>query len=203
MTAARSEVVLTVANAIAILVRPAPGGRHERDEAAEAALRRAAQRDDLSIRRRPTDRPVLGPPYHELGVSLSHRADLLLAAFAPDGAVGVDIEIEDTSGLDPIAFATDHFSPKEAAALAAFDSATALEMCYRLWVAKEAALKVTGRGIFDGVDEPDLAGQLDLVRCDSASIRLDARGRLPAIALTVTGLPGGRISRSIARLRRI
>ena len=186
MTAARSEVVLAVADAIAVLVRPVPGGREERDEAAQAALRSAAQRDDLSIYRRPSDRPALGPPYHELGVSLSHRSDLLLAGFSPDAAVGVDIEVEDANGFDPIAFAADHFSKKEAAALAPLDSATALELCYRLWVAKEAALKISGRGIFDGLDEPDLAKHLNLILIDGATMRLEAGSRLPPIALTVT-----------------
>lgn len=190
MATPRFEVVLTVADAIAILVRPMPGGRAERDQIAQTALRTAIQRDDLAIYRRPSERPALRQPYHELGVSLSHRADLLLAGFAPDGAVGVDIEIEDVNGFEPVTFAADHFSPKEAAAVAALDSATALETCYRLWVAKEAALKISGRGIFDGLDEPDLATQLNLLRTDGATIHLGAGSRLPPIVLTVTRLAG-------------
>ncbi|PST21547.1 phosphopantetheinyltransferase [Rhizobium sp. JAB6] len=188
MTAPLFEVVLTVADAIAVLVRPMPGGQEERDKAAQLALRSAARRNDLSICRRPSGRPALRPPYHELGVSLSHRADMLLAGFAADGAVGVDIEIEDSNGFDPAAFASDHFSTKEAAALAALDSAAALEICYRLWAAKEAALKISGRGIFDGLDEPDLAAQLNLLRTDGATIHLGPGSRLPPIALTVTRL---------------
>ncbi|GAC1044835.1 4'-phosphopantetheinyl transferase family protein [Rhizobium sp. No.120] len=188
MTTPRFEVVLTVADAIAVLVRPMPGGREERDQAAQAALRSAAHRNDLSIYRRPSDRPALNPPYHELGVSLSHRADLLLAGFAPNNAVGVDIEIEDINGFEPVAFAADHFSLKEAVAVAALDSAAALEVCYRLWVAKEAALKISGRGIFDGLDEPDLTAQLNLLRTDGATIHLGAGSRLPPIALAVTRL---------------
>ncbi|NTJ61947.1 4'-phosphopantetheinyl transferase superfamily protein [Agrobacterium rhizogenes] len=196
MTAPRFEVVLTVANAIAILVRPMPGGRAERDKVAQVALRTATQRDDLSIYRRPSERPALRHPYNELGISLSHRADLLLAGFAPDGAVGVDIEIEDINGFEPVTFAADHFSPQEAAAVAALDSAAALEICYRLWVAKEAALKISGRGIFDGLDEPDLAAQLHLLRTDGAIIQLDAGSRLPPIALTVTRF-GGAAAQSV------
>ncbi|AYG70268.1 MULTISPECIES: 4'-phosphopantetheinyl transferase superfamily protein [unclassified Rhizobium] len=190
MTAPRSEVVLRVADAVAVLVRAAPGGREERDRAAEAALRSAAQRDDLVICRRPSDRPALKPPHHELGVSLSHRDDLLLAGFSPDSAVGVDIEIEDINGFDPTAFAADHFSQGEAAAIAGLDSDAAREVCYRLWVAKEAALKISGRGVFDGLDEPDLAKHLDLIRIDGATIRLEAGSRLPSIAVSVTRLAG-------------
>lgn len=190
MTAPRFEVVLRVADAIAVLVRPAPDGRMERDRAAQAALRRAAQRDDLVIYRRPSNRPALNPPLHELGVSLSHRADLLLAGFSPDAAVGADIEIEDNNGFDPIAFAADHFSKGEAAAIAGLDSGTAREICYRLWVIKEAALKIGGRGIFDGLDEPDLAKHLDLIRIDGASVRLEAGSRLPPIAVSVIRLAG-------------
>lgn len=196
MTAPRFEVVLAVADAIAILVRPRPGGRAERDQIAQTALRTATQRDDLSIYRRPSERPALRQPYHELGVSLSHRADLLLAGFAPNSAVGVDIEIEDVNGFDPVAFAADHFSTKEAAALAALDGAAALEACYRLWVAKEAALKISGRGIFDGLDEPDLSAQLNLLRTDGATIHLGAGSRLPPIALAVTRL-GGTVDQAV------
>lgn len=190
MTAPRCEVVLRVADAVAVLIRPAPNGRKERDRAAQAALRSAAQRDDLVIYRRPTDRPALNPPHHELGVSLSHRADLLLAGFSPDAAVGVDIEIEDINGFDPIAFAADHFSKGEATAIARLDSGAAREICYRLWVTKEAALKISGRGIFDGLDEPDLARHLDLIRTDGASVHLEAGSRLPAIAASVIRLAG-------------
>ncbi|MFK0166198.1 4'-phosphopantetheinyl transferase family protein [Rhizobium sp. NPDC090279] len=190
MATPQFEVVLTVADAMAVIVRPAPGGHEERDAMAQAALRRAAQRDDLSIYRRPSDRPALRPPYHELGISLSHRADLLLAGFAPDGAVGVDIEIEDSNSFDPTAFAADHFSRAEAAAVATLDGAAALEICYRLWVAKEAALKISGRGIFDGLDEPDLAAQPNHLRIDGATVRLGAGRRLPPIELTVTRLTG-------------
>lgn len=188
MTAPRSEVVLAVADAVAVLLRLAPSGRVERDEAAQAALRSETQRDDLSIYRRPSKRPALTPPYHELGVSLSHRGDLLLAGFSPDAPVGVDIEVEDINGFDPIAFAGDHFSKTEAAAVAALGGTIALELCYRLWVAKEAALKISGRGIFDGLDEPDLAKHLDLILIDGATMRLEAGSRLPPIALTVTRL---------------
>ncbi len=184
----RFEVVLKVADAMAVLVRPAPGGREERDQAAQAALRGATQRDDLLIYRRPSARPALKPPYHELGVSLSHRADLLLAGFSPDKAIGVDIEIGDDRGFDPITFAADHFSPGEAAAIAGLDIVPALDTCYRLWVAKEAALKISGRGIFDGLDEPDLAKHLDCVRINGATVRLDAGSRLPAIAVSVVRL---------------
>lgn len=190
MTAPDCNVVLKVEGAVALLVRPAPVGRGERDETAQAVLRRSLQRDDLFIYRRPSDRPALKPPYHELGISLSHRADVLLAGFSPDEAVGVDIEIEDSNGFDPIAFAADHFSKGEAMTIAGLDTGQALDICYRLWVAKEAALKISGRGIFDGLDEPDLAIQMDLIRTDGATIRLGAGLRLPAIALSVTRLTG-------------
>ncbi|WP_168879935.1 4'-phosphopantetheinyl transferase superfamily protein [Rhizobium sp. P28RR-XV] len=190
MTVPPFEVVLRVADAIAVLIRPAPVGREERDGAAQAALRSAAQRDDLVIYRRPSDRPALKPPHHELGVSLSHRADLLLAGFSPDTAVGVDIEIEDIDGFDPVAFAADHFSQSEAAAIARLDRGAAREVCYRLWVAKEAALKISGRGIFDGLDEPDLAKHLDIIRIDGANVRLEAGSRLPPIAVSAIRLAG-------------
>jgi 4'-phosphopantetheinyl transferase len=125
-----------------------------------------------------------------LGVSLSHRKDLLLAGFSPTAAVGVDIEIEAAGSFDPIAFAADHFSRGEVDVIATFEADIAKDICYRLWVAKEAALKISGRGIFDGMDEPNLASQIHLIRTDGVAVHLKAGSRLPAMALSVTRLMG-------------
>jgi 4'-phosphopantetheinyl transferase len=105
-----------------------------------------------------------------------------LAAFSPEKAVGADIEI-DAPEIEAQRLAADHFSPGEAAALTALGEATARDLFLRLWVAKEAALKVTGRGIFDGVGEPDLAAHIARLSKDDAEVRLSESPRLPALTI--------------------
>ena len=56
-------------------------------------------------------------------------------------------------------------------------------MFLRLWVAKEAALKITGRGIYDGLAAPDLSGHIDVLGDDGAVLHLSATATLPALRL--------------------
>ncbi len=179
--------MLQSAAAVAVLVSGVVDGTAQRIEAAQIALRQCTGRGDILIGQRPSGRPRLALPYPELAVSLSHRADLLLAAFSPIGDVGADIEI-DAPDIEAHRVATDHFSPGEAAAVARAGEATARDLFLRLWVAKEAALKVSGRGVFDGVGEPDLAAHLDRLAHDGAEIQIAARGRLPALTLVLRRL---------------
>ena len=109
------------------------------------------------------------------------------AAFSPDGPVGADIELDDAD-LDAARLAADHFAPGEASAVAAASGPARRDLLLRLWVAKEAALKLTGRGIHDGADEPDLSGVLATLAHDGAAIALPAGRRLPALSLAVRRL---------------
>lgn len=181
------DCVLRSGAAVAVLVCGVGDGAQLRIEAAQRALRLHTGRTDILIDRRPSGRPRLAPPYAELAVSLSHRGDLLLAAFSPAGPVGADIEI-DAPGLEPKVMAADHFSSGEAAALVRLGEAGARDLFLRLWVAKEAALKVSGRGIFDGVGEPDLAAHLDRLSRDGSEVRLSSSVRLPALTITTRRL---------------
>ena len=172
-----ADVVLRIGSAVAVLVDlVASGGddgagaklagaaseaRAARDALAARALARATGRADIVIGRRPTGRPRLAPPCPELGVSLSARGPVLLAGFSPVGRVGVDLEaLEGGTVADPQRMARDHFAPGEAAAVAALATAAARDLFLRLWVAKEAALKLTGRGVYDGLALPDLTGRI-------------------------------------------
>lgn len=175
---------LRVGDALAVLLAGIPDAPGERTAAAERALRTATGREDLAVGRRPSGRPRLSPPYPELGVSLSHRVDLLLAAFSPTRHVGVDIEIA-TPGLDPKGIAADYFSTAEAGAIAPLAEPEACEAFLRLWVAKEAALKLTGRGIYDGVNEPDLGAQMARLLRDGEAMDVMATPRLPSMRIAV------------------
>lgn len=148
---------LNLQPAVALLLRIDMPERERRDRATAEALRIATGRTDIVLRRRDSGRPALEPPYHELGISIARRNGLLLAGFSPDRPVGVDLDASDAIPLaDGARLAADHFSRNEALALAALDPTTARKAFMRLWIAKEAALKITGRGIFDGLGEPDL-----------------------------------------------
>lgn len=172
---------------MAVLVGGIDDGAPQRTDAAERVLREQSGRSDIVIGRRPSGRPRLAPPYPELAVSLSHRNDLLLAAFSPTASVGADIEI-DAPDLDAPRLARDHFTAGEARAIASLTSAAGRDLFLRLWVGKEAALKTSGRGVFDGAAEPDLAAHLaDLAR-DGVEIALPASTHLPALTLVVRRL---------------
>lgn len=175
---------LRAGDAVAVLVRCGDVQADERDHIAAAALRILTGRGDIAIGRRPSGRPRLDPPYPELGVSMSRRGDLLLVGFSPTRAVGVDIEA-DSPGLDPGTLAADHFSTAEAAAIAALRPEAARDAFLRAWVAKEAALKLTGRGIYDGVREPELAHVLDRLCVEQDVVLLCATPRLPPMQVVV------------------
>jgi 4'-phosphopantetheinyl transferase len=172
--------VLRAADAVAVLLACGDVSEGERDRVASHALCAVVGMRDIVIGRRPSSRPRLYPPYHELGVSMSRRGGLLIAAFCATRPVGVDVEL-DSPALEPVALSADHFSTGEALAIAALPPPTARDVFLRAWVAKEAALKVTGRGIHDGVDEPDLSGVLDQICQEDAVALLQASARLPAL----------------------
>lgn len=177
--------VLTIGDALAFLTADVPKDR--RDACASAALRTLTGRVDIAICRRVSGRPRLCEPYSELGISIAARGGLLLFGFNPIGRVGVDIEAHDSvAEQDAAHLALDHFAPQEARAIAALGTAEhRRDIFLRLWVAKEAVLKLTGRGVFDGLRAPDFTKVLDRLAIDGRIISVSATERLPALELTV------------------
>ena len=173
----RTLAALEVGDAMAVLV-PCDGlGSQGRDFAATRTLHRVTGRSDICISRRPSGRPRLLPPYPELGVSLSSRSGWLLAGFSPGAPVGVDLEsAASLRPADAARLAGDHFAAGEATAIGTLAPAAADDLFMRLWVAKEALLKTTGRGVFDGVAEPDLSGVIDMLEPEDAHVELRAGG---------------------------
>lgn len=179
-----ANTVLAIGESVAVLVT-CHAAEGDRDALAAAALQAATGRGDIEIGRRPSGRPRLSLPHPELGVSLARRGSLLLAAFSPAGAVGVDLELPD-DGIDPRRLARDHYSSAEANAVgAAATDRARRDLFLRLWVAKEAALKATGRGIYDGADEPDLAHLCDDLMRDGVVVSVGPGSRVPAVRLAV------------------
>lgn len=183
----RSEpALLTAGSACAVLVTDVPDDAEVRTAVAQARLRQATGRGDIVITRRQSGRPRLDPPHPELGVSLSHRGDVLLAAMCTTGPVGCDVEIDDPA-LDAVRLSRDCFSAAEAKVIVQRPTGEARDLFLRLWVAKEAVLKVTGRGIHDGMDEPDVCAHVgDLI--DERLFRLAAGSRSPAAHVMVRRL---------------
>lgn len=113
--------------------------------------------DGLLVSRRDSGRPKLSPPYCELGIAMSTCRDALLIGFHRDRPVGVDLEAGSALDIDEIdRMARDHFTAREAAAIAAAPRGAKSAMFLCRWTAKEAALKVTGRGVYDGLGWPSI-----------------------------------------------
>lgn len=153
-------VLATVAlkDATALVLMAAPTGPKVTDADAAQALRSRTGRGDIGLARRASGRPCLAAPYPELGVSMAHRGRLGMIGFSPTVCVGVDVEIDaDQQDLDVVRLAADHYAVGEAAYIAGLTPTLARRAFLRLWVAKEAVLKMTGRGIADGLRLPDLS----------------------------------------------
>lgn len=114
-----------------------------------------------------------GKPYLPDGpaFNVSHSADVVLIALAPEGRIGIDIEkirpLRDIDGLARTSFAED-----ELAALHRLAPDGRAAAFFRVWTRKEALLKAVGHGI----------GALSEVSVDPAEgahntlLRLDSEG---------------------------
>ncbi|WP_342362437.1 4'-phosphopantetheinyl transferase superfamily protein [Terrarubrum flagellatum] len=170
--------ILAIDGAAAWLIPNAPRGGRAHYQLASEKLSATLGRS-VVVSQRPSGRPRLDAPDLELGVSLSYRDGSLLVGYSAHHAVGADIEPDDP-GLDPIALAKDHFAAAEALAIANERDVTAQrDLFFRLWVAKEAVLKATGRGIYDGLDQPDFSGALATLQQDGAELRFATASRAP------------------------
>jgi 4'-phosphopantetheinyl transferase len=88
---------------------------------------------------------------HDINFNVSHAAELAVFAFAPDRAVGVDLENE-----RPVRRLLDvaqrFLSEEELRSLAATPAAERDASFLKSWVVKEARLKAEGRGIWSPSD---------------------------------------------------
>ncbi len=121
--------------------------------------------------------------------SLSHCEHLGLVGIAPDGDIGVDIElIRPMPEFD--ALARDHFTPAERAALQSLPPAQRDAGFLRAWTRKEACLKAVGcgltataaAGLSDGTDDAIVTTEVGraTVHVQSLQLPLDA---VAAVAL--------------------
>ena len=91
---------------------------------------------------------------HDINFNVSHSANLALFAFAPDRAVGVDVENE-----RPVRRLLDvaqrFMTEEEVRSLAATSPENRDATFLRTWVTREARLKAQGKGVWSG---PERAG---------------------------------------------
>ena len=124
-----------------------PSGARNREMASkflERLLRAYLGREPV-IHREDRGRPFV--PGKPLDFNISHSGDFVAGAFTRIGRVGLDIE-RMRPDRDLVGIAQRFFAPEEAQDI----KRGPLEVFYRLWTAKEAALKMTGQGLSGGLD---------------------------------------------------
>jgi 4'-phosphopantetheinyl transferase len=96
---------------------------------------------------------------HDINFNISHSAELGLFAFAPDRAVGVDVENE-----RPVRRLLDvaqrFMSEDEVRTLAATDPEQRDASFMRWWVVREARLKAEGKSVWSGQESASNPGNL-------------------------------------------
>jgi 4'-phosphopantetheinyl transferase len=112
--------------------------RYVGGEPALLQFRREAGGRPILVENRAFSRPV--------GFSLAHSGDLVLVAVAPNYHVGVDLE-KIRGDIDVMKLAERFYLPAEHRELAQLPAPDRISMFFRLWVAKEAAVKAQGTGL--------------------------------------------------------
>lgn len=142
--------------------------------ALDACLRTVGLREaDVSIALGEHGKPFL-PDNPDVQFSLTHSGDQAVCVL-DNHAVGVDIEAVRAVRYE--ALARRHFTPEENEWLAAQDDK--LRAFFRLWTAKESALKARGEGLSGGLSVPVLDG--------AGLARQFREYDLPGYVLTVCG----------------
>lgn len=129
----------------------------------QAALRRVlaahleVRPESIALSKDVHGRPFIAGESPPVDFSVSHvPGTLAVAVSCAGGRIGVDVEsVRDD--VDPLLLARDHFTPAEAARLAALAPAERLAGFYRIWTAKEAMAKAIGHGFSFGLDAIETA----------------------------------------------
>lgn len=126
--------------------------------------------ESLIIERTEHGRPTLGAPFERWDCNWSHSGEGLLVALGLNCRVGADLEWQRPRPR-ALVLARRFFSADEAQWLESLDPDVREHNFVRLWCAKEAVLKVHGRGLAFGLDRFAFAqttAGLQLVTCDPA-----------------------------------
>lgn len=96
---------------------------------------------------------------HDINFNISHSADLGLFAFAPDRAVGVDLECE-RPVRRMLDVAQRFLSEEEVYSLAATPPEKRNATFLKAWVVREARLKAEGKGVWSGAESKTTSDNL-------------------------------------------
>ncbi|HZW79704.1 MAG TPA: 4'-phosphopantetheinyl transferase superfamily protein [Candidatus Deferrimicrobiaceae bacterium] len=107
-----------------------------------------AEPSELNFSYSKYEKPFLGPPYAESGVTfnVSHSGGIALYAFARRRELGVDVE-QIRRDFDAESIARRFFSVSEQERLAAFPESEKVDAFFRCWTRKEAYIKAIGDGL--------------------------------------------------------
>lgn len=104
------------------------------------------EREPLRISRTPFGKPYLAE-YPDVHISLSHAGNIAVCVFAGE-EIGVDVQDHRPIGPRRLMQIADRFfSPKERTLLHEAESDERPLLFFRLWAAKEAYVKYTGKGM--------------------------------------------------------
>lgn len=156
---------------------------------------------EVALQATSTGRPVLaGGDGPEL--SVTHTEGLLLVAWHPSLAVGVDVERGDRA-VDP-ALVDRIATPAERSALAGLPPSSRSEGLLRLWVRKEAVAKADGRGLALGFGDLEVLGHGPLL------VSPPARASAPALSASASSVSSSSsvsesesVSESVSRALRV
>ena len=107
----------------------------------------------------PLQREQSGKPFvagATLAFNLSHSGPWLALALAPEGSLGVDIEVPQKP-RPLLSIAQQYFHPQEVEHLQQLPEAAQTQVFYRYWTLKEAYFKARGTGISAGLGKLHLA----------------------------------------------
>ncbi len=122
------------------------------------------------------------PELSGLSFNVSHAGDVALAAFAPSGRIGVDVEVM-RADVEMRSLARRFFTDAENAALAALTDDDLVRGFYGCWTQKEAFVKAVGEGLSFELDRVEVAVPPAVARVRSLDGDEDAGARWTMTAI--------------------
>ncbi|MDX1901197.1 MAG: 4'-phosphopantetheinyl transferase superfamily protein [Gammaproteobacteria bacterium] len=105
---------------------------------------------EILLTSEPQKKPYLKNNPKKIEFNLSHSEDKMLCAITLDNPVGVDIEKMRTEC--DLRIADRFFSASENHLLSTLDNDQKMKMFFQLWTAKEAIVKMTGKGLWTALN---------------------------------------------------
>ncbi len=141
-------------------------------------------------------KPILAPGQADLAFNLTHTDGLVAVAVGAHPTIGIDAESLDRRSINP-KIGRDKFSSPEIAWLDSHPEPDQADAFLRLWTAKEAFLKATGKGLTRSLSSFTVALELGRVQADDGPFTIIEYRPTPRhfLAISVPGdMDRGRIT---------